>query len=759
MNCIGMSCVRSDGFEKATGRAKYTADLSFPGMLHAKVVRIPKAHALIKKINTDSALNVDGVHTIATAEALTTVTFDDGWPPIIAKDKVRSYADIVAIVAAETEKSAIEAASLVKITYDEMDAVFHVEDALGKNAPKLYEKGNLYKVHSIQKGEVDSCFKKADVVIERTYTMPFAVHSYLEPETAIGVYEPDGKITVYGSFKSPFDARRMVAKIMGMRLDMVRIVPITLGGYFGGKDEDMAIMACRTAIMAKLTNRPVRISNTREESTYESGKRHRYVMNYKVAAKSTGQIIGMDIDVMADIGAYTVKSQYVTFRSCHEAAGPYNVPNLRVSVSCIHTNNNNSCSFRGFGSPQVNFACESIIDELAEKLNMDPYKLRTINAFDAGSRSHSDQIIENASVKECMEKAKSVINWEELRRNYKDGVKKVGVGMAASFRGISTGGEAADTASAIVTVQSDGSIILGCGILEGGQGARTVLAQICSEALGVETERICVTSWDTSQVPDSGTTAASRGTLMGGNAVKLAAEMLRERILNTVSECLDISSKELELINGQLTLKSNNKKLLNFDEAINLCCNKKTNLCAVGHYKAPDTGVEQESGLGAPYFSYVFGSTIAVVEVDTFTGKVNLLKFISAHDVGKAVNPAQLEGQIYGGVTMGMGTALLEEYSLQRDTPSILNFDQYLIPTAVDIPEVIPVIIENNLNEGPFGASSIGEPANQIAAPAIINAIANACDKRIRDLPADLEKVLLGHSIQKKGYRESEVCS
>ena len=758
MDYVGKNIDRNDGFEKASGRAKYAGDLSFPKMLHAKVVRIPKAHALIKNINIDKALKIDGIVNIATSDVLNNIAYEDSWPPVIAKNIVRSYADVVALVVAENEKVAIKAASLVEVTYEERDTVFDVEEALGENSPKLYTTGNLYKVQSIKKGEFDRCLEKADIVIERTYSTPFAVHSYLEPETAIGIYEPDGKITIHGSIKSPFDVRRMVAKIMGVNLNMVKVVPATLGGYFGGKDEDMAIMACRAAIMSKITNRPVRISNTREESTLESGKRHRYVMKYKIASNKSGKIVGMDIRILADIGAYTVKSEYVTFRSCHEAAGPYEVPNLNVSVSCLHTNNNNSGSFRGFGSPQVNFACESIIDELAELLTIDPYELRMLNAFEPDSRTHSGQLISNASVKECMENAKSKIAWDDIRKNYKDGPLKLGVGMAASFRGISTGGEAADTASAIISVQGDGSIILSCGILEGGQGAKTVLAQICSETLGVEMSRICVTSWDTSQVPDSGTTAASRGTLMGGNAVKDASELIRNRIINTISDYYNIPKLDLKLEHDQLINTRDNKKLFSFNEAVKICNKKKVNLCAVGHYRAPDTGVNKETGQGDPYFSYVFGSTIALVEVDTMTGKVNLLKFVSSHDVGKAINPILLKGQIYGGVSMGMGTALLEDYYLSGNKPSLLNFDQYYIPTALDIPEVVPVIIENALAEGPFGASSIGEPANQIAAPAIINAIANANGIRIRDLPADLEKVMLGHSLKRKEYRESEAC-
>ena len=754
---VGRSVPRDDAFAKVTGKAKYAADLEFPKMLHAKVVRIPKAHATIRGVYPEDAARLPGVVAILTPEDLSKTSSDETWVPVLVRERVRSYADGVAVVAAETEQIATEAVKHVRVEYEELPAVFDVEEAIKPGAPILHGEGNLFHTHRIRKGDVEIGFGEADVVLERIYIVPSAEHAYIEPETAIGVPEPDGRITVFGSFKSPFDVRRMVAKTLEAGLDEVKIVPVSLGGYFGGKDEDMALMASRVALLAKKTGRPVRISNSREESILESTKRHRYVMKYKVGAKRDGRLIAVDIQILADAGAYSVKTPLVTYRSCMEATGPYFVPNVRVDVHCIFTNNNDAGSFRGFGSPQVNFASESIIDELAEELDMDPHKMRTLNAFVEGSQTATGHVLKGpVTLKRCMDEAISKVPWHTIHADHSEGPIKRGIGMAASFRGISLGGEAADAAGAIVSIQEDGKVLVSCGILEGGQGPRTVLSQICAEGLGVPISQVRFLDWDTSSVPDSGPTVASRGTLVGGNATKTACDHLLKEIYDVVAQILDINPEELTSGEGKISSKKNPSLGLSFKEAVAQCRKRGKKLLAVGWYKTPDTGTHSETGQGIPFFDYVYGADVAEVEVNTFTGTVRLLNYVSVHDVGRAINPQLVAGQIYGGVCMGLGTALYEEYTLEGDRPTILNLDQYLIPTAMDMGPVIPVIVEGHLKEGPFGASSIGEPACQIVAPAIINAIANATGRRAYELPADLERVFLGYSLKRKPGRGSE---
>ncbi len=742
---VGSSIPREDGVAKVTGRARYAGDLEFPRMLHAKAVRIPKAHARITRINFEDAARMTGVVAILTPDGVPPILDDETWVQVLVRDRVRSYADAVAVVAAESEQIALEAVKKIEVDYTEIPAVFDVEQAIRPDAPVLHGRSNLFHTHRIRKGNVRAGFDGADVVLERTYSVPAAEHAYIEPETAIGVPEPDGGISVYGSIKSPFDVRRVVAKILETSLDRVRIVPATLGGYFGGKDEDMALMASRVALLARKTGRPVRMSNTREESVQESTKRHRYVMKYKVGAKRDGRLTAMEIQVLADAGAYSVKTPLVTFRSCVEATGPYVVPNVSVDVHCVFTNNNDTGAFRGFGSPQVNFSSESIMDELADELDMDPYDLRTLNGLVEGSQTATGQILKRpVTLRQCMEEAASKASWHQVRQvrsKKSEGPLKRGIGMAASFRGISLGGRAVDTAGAIVSIQEDARVLVSCGILEGGQGPRTVLGQICAETLGVAMSEVSFVDWDTSSVPDSGPTVASRGTLMGGNAVRQACARVLEQIYSVASEILSVPAEELVSVEGMIRFNRDPKLCLSLREAVAECRKRGKKLLAEGWYKTPETGTDPETGQGVPFFDYVYGADVAEVEVDTLTGSVRLLNYVSAHDVGKAINPELVAGQIYGGVCMGLGTALYEEYSRDSGRPAIVNLNQYLIPTAMDIGRVTPVILEGSLKEGPYGASSIGEPASQIVAPAIINAIANATGRRIYHLPADLEKV------------------
>lgn len=755
---VGRSVISEGAWAKVTGRAKYTADLEFPRMLHAKVVRPPYAHARIIGISTEEAVKLPGVVAVLTPEDLPTQSGDPTWVQVLVRERVRSYADVVAVVAAETEQIATAAAKMVRVEYDELPAVFDVEEAVKSEAPIIHGKSNLFNTDRIRKGKVDVGFKEADVVIERSYSVPFAEHAYIETETAVGVPEANGKISVFGSFKAPFDVRRMVAKILDVPLDQVRVVPVTLGGYFGGKDEDMALMASRVALLARKTGRPVRISNNREESILESTKRHRYVMRYKIGATKDGRLTAMEIEALVDAGAYSVKTPIVTFRSAVEATGPYVVPHVKVDIHSVFTNNNNAGAFRGFGSPQVNFGAESIMDELAETLNMDPFQLRMTNALYQGAETATGQILKNpVSLKLCLEKAAAKSSWHSLRQKRSSGPIKRGIGMAACFRGISLGAKGFDSAGAIVSIQEDARILVSCGIREGGQGSRTVLSQVCAEALGVPIEQVRFLDWDTDSVPDSGPTTASRGTLVGGNAVKNACAQLLNIICQTAGEVLGVDPTGLICCNSIIKCKADPEKYMTFNQAVAESLKQGRKLIAIGCYKAPQTGSDLDTGLGEPFFDYVYGADVAEVEVDTLTGRVQLINYISVHDVGKAINPELAAGQIYGGVCMGLGTALYEEYELVKGRPKMLNLDQYVIPTAVDMGEVEAVILEGNLKEGPYGASSIGEPALQIVAPAIVNAIFHATGRRIRDLPADLEKVFLGQALEKKAERGSEV--
>jgi len=399
------------------------------------------------------------------------------------------------------------------------------------------------------------------------------------------------------------------------------------------------------------------------------------------------------------------------------------------------------------------------MDELAEELKMTPMELRLKNIYHNNSITASGQKLDNhqVSLEEVINKAVEDSNYKEKYKEYdkrQTGDKKRGIGMAISFRGCSLGAEATDAAGAIVAIQRDGSILISCGLAENGEGLKTVFTQIAAEELGVDIKRINYMEIDTSVSPESGPTVASRSTLLGGNAVKNATHQLKENLTEMIAAEFKVRVDNIVFKNENLYDKGKNRKIISFDEAINLANQEGIFLSAYGWYKAPDISWDEEIGQGRPYFTYVYGCQIAEVEVDTATGQIEVLKITAAHDVGRAINPACLKGQIYGGVMMGLGYGIMEEVETAQGYIKNTNFDEYLIPTIKDMPEISPIIVENPDPTGPYGAKSIGEPTLELGAAAIANAVTQATGRRIRHLPLNLERILLGHSLSKGGIKK-----
>jgi CO/xanthine dehydrogenase Mo-binding subunit len=542
-------------------------------------------------------------------------------------------------------------------------------------------------------------------------------------------------------------------------LNRVEIVQATLGGSFGGKDEVMTSMCCRAALLALATGKPVKMINTREESMLESYKRHPYVLYYKWGAKRDGSITAMEIKCIADGGAYASMSPFVTWRSVVQATGPYYCEHVKTDVYAVYTNNNYTGAMRGFGSPQVNFAIESMMDELAERVGKDPLEIRLQNGFKDGAVTATGQrLTHKVSLCEVLTKAAEASDFRTKWKQYRSSPaapKKQGIGLACSYRGVSLGAEGVDAAGAIVSVQTDGSVIVSSGITDMGQGAQTQMSQIAAEVLGISLDRVRFLNTNTSRVPDSGPTVASRGTIMGGSAAKKAAEAVRATLLEVGADMVKTAPEQCDLADDHLVEKATTKRLASFSELATECFRRGKTMCGLGWHKAPPTSWHEEQGKGDAYFTFVYGANVAEVEVDTETGKVNVLEFVSCHDVGRAINRSGVLGQIYGGVAMGLGYGLLEEFDYEEAVPKQVNFDEYLIATAMDMPNIKAIIVENPDAAGPFGAKSVGEPANEIAAPAIVNAILNATGKHLCEIPATLERVLLGHKLTRKGERGS----
>jgi CO/xanthine dehydrogenase Mo-binding subunit len=760
---IGKGERRVDALGKVTGRAKFAADYNAGHQLYGKVLRSAYPHARILGIDTARARQLEGVEAVLTArdipgEKVIGIVVKN--QAILAVDKVRYLGDGLALVAARTREIAEVAVKLIKVDYEPLPVVSDPEVALVSDAPRIHGEDNTFVHHKVRKGDVEQGFAQADFIIERKFRTPCIEHSYLEPEAVLAEPAEHGGVVITGSVQNLFSTRRSVAAALKLDLNRVEVIQATLGGSFGGKDEVMTSMCCRAALLALATGKPVKMVNSREESMLESYKRHPYVLYYKWGAKKDGSITAMDIKCIADGGAYASMSPFVTWRSVVQATGPYYCENVKTDVFAVYTNNNYTGAMRGFGSPQVNFAIESMMDELGEKVGKDPLQIRLQNGFKDGAVTATQQkLTHKVSLVEVLTKAAETADFRSKWKKYRTAPaasKKRGIGLACSYRGVSLGAEGVDAAGAIVSVQTDGSVIVSSGITDMGQGALTQMSQIAAEVLGISMDRIRFLNTNTSRVPDSGPTVASRGTIMGGSAAKNAAEIVRATLLGVGAEMTRVVAEKCELAGNYLVEKRSGKRLASFTEVAAESFRRGRAMHALGWHKAPPTSWHDEEGKGEAYFTFVYGANVAEVEVDTETGKVDVLDFVSCHDVGKAINRNSVLGQFYGGVAMGLGYGLLEEFDYYDAVPKQVNFDEYLIPTSMDVPPIKAIIVENEDAAGPFGAKSVGEPTNELAAPAIVNAIYNATGKRICEIPATLERVLLGHKLARKGARGSE---
>ena len=763
---IGESLPRVDAFGKVTGKAKFAEDYNLPYQIYAKVLRAKYPHAKILSIDISNASKLPGVEIVLTAKDIPgkkVFGVVEKNQSVLADDKVRYLGDGIALVAANTPEIAIQALDLIDVEYEVLPVLSSPIEAMKPGSISIHEGENVFVHHKVKKGNIQQSFSESEIILKREFSTQHIEHSYLEPEAALAQPNEQGGIRIVGSIQNVFSTRRSVAEVLNLDLAEVEIVQATLGGSFGGKDEASTLLSCRACLLAMATGKPVKMVNSREESMLESYKRHPYFMNYKVGLKKDGILSAFEIQCIADGGAYASTSAFVTWRSAIQATGPYRCENVKTDTYSVYTNNNYTGAMRGFGSPQVCFASETLIDELAETFNTNPFDLRLKNILrDSDVTATNQKLNHKVSLEEVLQKiekaSKYIKKWNlfRLERNNSDPIKK-GIGLACSYRGVSLGAEGVDAAGVIVSVQTDGSVIISSGLVDMGQGAQTVMSQITAEVLGVSPDRIQYMNTSTSKVPDSGPTVASRTTIMGGSAAKQAAEKVifrMKQIANTHFESTDLESI---ITKNNFFIDRKNGHKISFSEVADSCFQKGVSLFGFGWFKGPEINWDEQTGQGDAYFSYVYGANVAEVEVDTETGKVNVRKFYSAHEVGQAINKAMVRGQMYGGVAMGLGYGLLEDFNFVGGKPQSLNFDEYLIPTSMDVPKIDCIIVENPDPVGPFGAKSIGEPANEIAAPAIINAIANATGKRIYQLPANLEQVLLGHKLIRTENRSSEL--
>jgi xanthine dehydrogenase molybdenum-binding subunit len=736
---VGRPLPRPDAVAKVTGTARYADDLTFPGMLHGAVLRAGVPHARIRRIDISGARALPGVHAVLTGEDVPGENrhglVHRDWP-VLCTEKVRYVGDAVALVAAESPEAARQALERIRVEYEPLPVVADLFQARRPDAPRVHEDhptGNLLAELHVRRGDTERGFAEANRVIERTYQTPSIDHAFMEPECAVARRAEDGRIEVYVGSQIPYADQAQIAAALG---EDVRVVATVMGGGFGGK-EDIAAQI-HAALLAQATGRPVKVRYSRAESLLAHPKRHATVVRVRLGARRDGRLVALESEIWADTGAYASLGTKVLARAVSHAGGPYEVPNVRIDGYLYYTNNPPAGAFRGFGVPQVAFAVESALDELAHELGMDPIALRRRNLLRVGSVTCTGQRLrESVGLEECLDRVEATIRREQglgpgepIRWNWREGEKALGWGVALAYKNTGLGGGAADFAIAEVELTEEGEAEVSVDSAEMGQGLPTVLMAIVAEELGVPPERVRVVPPDTDRTPDGGPTTASRQTFVSGNAVRLAAVRLRKEITAGVSKRLGLPPEALEFRDGVVATPRGEIPLA---EAVRWARAEGRPVVIRHRYDMPPTRpVDQE---GDTYVAYSFAAHAALVEVDEGQGTFRVRKMVVAHDVGRAINPLALEGQIEGGIVMGLGTALKEEFILEDGIPRTRKLADCRLPTLTDVPEIVSFIVEHPSSEGPYGAKGIGELPTIPVAPAVANAICHAVGVRIRRLP------------------------
>ena len=716
---VGERLRRPDALDKVKGSALYIEDIDLAGSLFGAVLRSPHAHARIVRLDAGMARAQPGVRAVITAKEIPGKNLipmiQADWP-VLAEEFVRHVGEGVALVAAETRESLAEAMAAMVVEYEPLAPLLDMEEAL--------KAGEVMAHWKIRRGEASVALTSRDlVVVEGTYHTPYQEHAYIEPNGMIAMPDGAGGVVVHGSMQCPFYVQKAVASALGLDLNRVRIVQTVTGGGFGGKEDAPSAPASQAALLAMATGRPVRYILSREEDMAVMSKRHPGRAHVKVGATRLGHLIAAEVDYLLDGGAYATLSPVVLFRGAVHACGPYRVPNVKVDARVVRTHKVPCGAFRGFGEPQVVFAFESAMDELAERLHIDPLELRLRNALAEGDETITGQrLTSSVGLREVLETVAEASDWERKREAFaqESGSLRRGIGIAACYYGVGLGamGKHLNPAAASVVVSTDGSVTVAVGTTEIGQGMITVLAQITAEALGCPMELVRVVEADTSRVPDSGPTVASRTTIMSGNAIRDAAAKIRAAMEPVIAD------------SG-----------LSWREAVALCVQKQVGLAAHGWAVPPPTTFDLTTGQGDAYICYTFSANVVEVEVDTQTGETRVLRVHSGHDMGRVINPTTGEGQVEGGVVQGLGYALVEEHAVKDGR--ILNdqFSTYIIPTPMDTPEIRSILVEHPFEWGPYGAKGLGETPIIAVAPAVTAAIRHAVGVRLREIPATPERV------------------
>jgi nicotinate dehydrogenase large molybdopterin subunit len=747
---VGRSFRHRDFVQKVQGSMAYADDWHMPGMLYGKVVRAQMPSARIASIDTSAAVGLPGVRAVLTAPDVPRngVTEDASGleigtvvQPVLALDRVRYQGEPVAVVAAETPAAAEEAAELVLVEYEDLPGIFSPEDALEPGAPEIHPGGNRLIEWRMDRGDVDAGLAQADVVVEETYRTTHVDHAYLEPEAGVGWIDSDGVVTLRVSTQV-IEHVAELAQILQLPQSKVRVTATYMGGGFGGK-EDMTIEPYLALLVWK-TRRPVKMVWSRQESILARQKRHPFTMRYRTGATREGRVIAQDVQILGDAGAYPLLSPRVLFAAAVTANGPYDIPNARVQSTAVFTNNVPTSAMRGFGAMQVVIGYESQMDRLASALGLSPADVRSANFLHQGSQLVTEETIDTqVAAEETMRAAIEALQAMGPPTTASDPSKRIGRGFGCNIEPYGRTSFFADRASCWIGLEPDGAVTIRIGVTDLGGGQAASLSQIAGEVLGVEPDRISVHIGDSALTPLAGGTFATRQLYMSGNAVLKAAGELRDKLAPIAIELLDTSDVgQVEFAGGRVRLRDDPTRFLTLAELVRAAQAKAVFPFHLTTFEAEVGEFDPRTGKGRTFPDYTYGTHAAEVEVDVETGMVRILRYVACHDVGRAIDPLRVTGQIQGGAVQGIGYALNEEVRYVDGICESTLFADYLIPTASDVPDIQAIILEIGPGKGPFGARGIGEPPIGPPAAAIASAIADATGVRINQLPITPERIM-----------------
>jgi CO/xanthine dehydrogenase Mo-binding subunit len=738
-----------DARPRVTGELVYGMDFRLPGMLYGKVLRSTEPHAEIVRIDTRKAKALPGVRAVLTAEDIPDVRLPDivcDVPPL-ARGKVRYMGEPVALVAAITPEIAEEALRLIEVEYRPLPVILDPEEAMNPDAPLIHEEWESYAAEAgidragnvachawLRKGEIERAFAEADYIFEDRFTTRSVHQMHLEPRAAVVSVESGGRVTVYSNTQLPYWIRTNVATVLEVPESQVRVVSLGIGGGFGAKLLPSVEHFC--ALLSRATGRPVRMATTVREDLTSGYPRHPCAIEIRTAVKADGTILGREARMIMDTGAYAGSGPILTGVATLVLGGPYRIPNLDLHAYAVYTNKMNFGPYRAPSGPQANFALESHMDLIAARLGMDPLEFRLKNIVGEGDEAPNGQVLEAVGLRECLEKVAEAIEWDKPA-----GLNR-GKGLACGWW-TTTGG----SSGCYAKLQPDGKIVVHVGAPEIGTGAvGQGTVQVWAEAMGVDPEDIVIVAADTDATPYDWGSQGSRTVFNLGNAALRTADDLRRQILEVAAEMLEIDPADLEIADKAVRVKGSPHRKVTLAEVAQKSMYERGGIVARGSYIRPPTPYDESilySNFYPTFNSPSFFCHAAEVEVDPVTGEVAVLRYVAAHDIGFAINPVGVEGQIHGGIVQGIGMALMEEIIYEDGRVANPCLTDYKVPTIADVPDEVKVIlVQRPDRDGPFGAKGVGESPVVPPPATLANAIQRAVGVRIRDLPATPEKIL-----------------